>query len=145
MLFYFETINEEDAQEIAPKWEKDLFYQQILHKIRMEDELYPNQKPTTKPTNDQKRYTKKEVLPNIEILKMKHRSVSTPVRIKKRKKQSSNSALTNPKNGIKKAEIFSSLKFINLILDISKKKKSSKIENDYIGKLKNILGYTITQ
>lgn len=141
MLFYFETINQDDAQEISPKWEKDLFYQQILHKIKMEDEIYPNQKPNPKIKNNQRRYTKKEEMKSIKLVKMKYRSISAPVRIKKKRKHSNNVNLMNPKNEIKKIEIFSSLKFINLILDISKKKKSSKIENDYIAKLKNIIGY----
>lgn len=38
-LVYFETVSKEDSEGEGPEWEKDILFQQILHKIKMAREL----------------------------------------------------------------------------------------------------------
>lgn len=40
---------------------------------------------------------------------------------------------------LSRSELFKSLKFINLVLEISKSKKNSKVSNEYKQKLKEII------
>lgn len=42
MLIYIETISEKDSEIESPEWEKDLLYQQIYHKITLEEEFQMN-------------------------------------------------------------------------------------------------------
>lgn len=39
VLIYMETVSRDDAESKSIEWEKDLLFQQILHKIRLTREL----------------------------------------------------------------------------------------------------------
>ena len=148
MLFYLETINEDDSQELTPEWEKDFLYQQIYYKIKLENEIFSNQKQEEMSNGTHKKNgLNKKIHGDLIGDQKKKRYNSTPVRIKRNKRKKidqNNNSNSNPNNikiKLNKKEIYGDLKIINLVLETSKKKKLKKIEIDYIEKLKNILKY----